>query len=147
MRTAGPAADLMTRLDLPLASFDSASAFLDGVVDGHDDTFHLTYIDINGSRFAVPREDLAIGRRARVQVHARDVSLSLTSHHDTSILNILPAWIGDTHDIDPSHMLVRLSMEDGQTLLARITRRSGVAIGLHEKVFVYAQVKSVALVG
>ena len=147
VRETGPAAQLMTRLDLPMAGFDSASAFLDGHVAGHDDSFHLTYVEVDGNRFAVPREDLEIGRRARVQVHARDVSLSLAAHHDTSILNILPAQILDTHDLDPSQLLVRLGLEDGQTLLARITRRSGVALGLKEDMLLYAQVKSVALVG
>jgi molybdate transport system ATP-binding protein len=147
VRASGEAADLMTRLDLPLARFDSASAFLDGQVAGHDDSFHLTYIDTNGGRFTVPREDLKIGKRARVQIHARDVSLALTDHHDTSILNILPARVLDTHDLDPSQLLVRLALEDGQNLLARITRRSGVALGLHEGMPLYAQVKSVALVG
>ena len=147
VRASGEAADLMTRLDLPLSRFDSASAFLDGQVAGHDDTFHLTYIDTNGGRFTVPRQDLDIGKRARVQVHARDVSLSLTDHHDTSILNILPARVLDTRALDPARLIVRLGLEDGQNLLARITRRSGVALGLHEGMPLYAQVKSVALVG
>jgi molybdate transport system ATP-binding protein len=147
VRASGEAADLMTRLDLPLACFDSASAFLDGQVAGHDDTFHLTYIDTNGGRFTIPREDLPIGKRARVQVHARDESLSLTDHHDTSILNILPARVLDTHDLDRAQLLVRLGLEDGQKLLARITRRSGVSLGLREGMPLYAQVKSVALVG
>ena len=147
VRASGEAADLMTRLDLPLAHFDSAFAFLNGEVAGHDDTFHLTYVDMTAGRFTVPREDLEIGRRARVQVHARDVSLALTDHHDTSILNILPARVLDTHDLDPSQLLVRLRLEDGQNLVARVTRRSGVALGLHEGMPLYAQVKSVALVG
>jgi molybdate transport system ATP-binding protein len=147
VRASGEAADLMTRLDLPLAHFDSASAFLNGEVAGHDDTFHLTYVDMTAGRFTVPREDLEIGRRARVQVHARDVSLALTDHHDTSILNILPARVLDTQDLGPSQLLVRLRLEDGQNLVARVTRRSGVALGLHEGMPLYAQVKSVALVG
>jgi molybdate transport system ATP-binding protein len=146
VRASGEAADLMTRLDLPLSHFDSASAYLDGQVAGHDDTFHLTYVDTDAGRFTVPREDLEIGRYARVQVHARDVSLALKDHHDTSILNILPARVLDTHDLDPSQLLVRLRLEDGQNLIARVTRRSGVALGLHEGMPLYAQVKSVALV-
>lgn len=146
VRETGPAADLMTRLDLPVAGFDSASAFLEGHVACHDDSFHLTYVEVDGNRIAVPREELEIGRRARVKIHARDVSLALSAHHDTSILNLLPVRILDTHDLDPSQLLVRLVLEDGQSLLARITRRSGVALGLHEGMALYAQVKSVALV-
>lgn len=143
----GPASELMTRLDLPLAQFDNAAAFLDGRVAGHDDSFHLTHVDIDGNRFTVPRAALGVGRCARVQVHARDVSLSLAAHHDTSILNILPARILGTRDLDASQLLVRLGLEGGQALLARITRRSGLGLGLHEGMHLFAQVKSVALVG
>ncbi len=147
VRAAGSAAESMTRLDLPLARFDDASAFLDGQVAAHDDVFHLTYVEIDGNRVAVPREDLPVGRRARVQIQARDVSLALHAHHDTSILNVLPVRIADTRELDPAQLLVRLALDDGQTLLSRITRRSGIGLGLHEGMQLYAQVKSVALVG
>lgn len=147
VQAVGPAADLMTRLDLPMARFDGASAFLEGQVAGHDDTFHLTYIAMLGGRFAIPREDLAVGRRARVRIGARDVSLALSAHHDTSILNILPVRILDARELDRARLLVRLALEDGQILLARLTRRSGVSLGLREGMRLYAQVKSVALVG
>ncbi len=147
VQASGEAADMITRLDLPTAKFDAASAILQGHVANHDEHFHLTYVDVGGNRIAVPRGDLPVGRQARVQVHARDVSLSLHAHHDTSILNLLPARVLDTRDINPSQMLVRLSLEDGQTLLSRITRRSGVGLGLREGMPLYAQVKSVALLG
>jgi molybdate transport system ATP-binding protein len=146
IQASGATARLMTRLDLPLARFGDASAVLDGRVAGHDETFHLTHIDLLGGRLSVPRENLTVGRRARVRIHARDVSLSLRAHHDTSILNILPVRILDTRELDPAQLLVRLALEDGQTLLARLTRRSGFALGLHEGMALYAQVKSVALV-
>jgi molybdate transport system ATP-binding protein len=141
----GAAADLLTRLDLPLANFDDATAILEGTVSVHDHTYHLTWIAMHGGRLAVSRENLPVGRRARVQIHARDVSLSLSAHHDTSILNLLPARVIDTREVNPTQMLVRLELEDGQTLLSRITRRSGMALGLYEGMFLYAQVKSVAL--
>jgi molybdate transport system ATP-binding protein len=143
----GPAAELMTRLDLPLARFDTATAILEGSVSAHDHTYHLTWISMHGGRLAVSREDLPVGRRARVQIQARDVSLSLSAHHDTSILNLLPARVIDTCEANATQLMVRLALEDGQTLLSRITRRSGVALGLREGMPVYAQVKSVALLG
>jgi len=73
------------------------------------------------------------------------VSLALSAHSDTSILNILPAKVIDTHDINPTQVLVRLELLDGQTLLSRITRRSAMALGVHEGQHLFAQVKSVAL--
>jgi molybdate transport system ATP-binding protein len=38
----GAAANLMTRLDLPLAGYDDAASILEGHVSTHDDSYHLT---------------------------------------------------------------------------------------------------------
>ncbi|MBW9267616.1 MAG: molybdenum ABC transporter ATP-binding protein [Candidatus Thiodiazotropha sp. (ex. Lucinisca nassula)] len=141
----GEAAPLLTRLDMPLSGYDDASALLVGNVTSHDHSYHLTWITLQGNRIAVPREDLPVGRHARVQIQARDVSLSLRAHTDTSILNILPVRVIDTRDISPTQVLVRLELEDGQTLLSRITRRSAMGMGILEGMQLYAQVKSVAL--
>lgn len=146
VHASGPVGGVMTSLRLPLAVFANAAALLEGTVSGHDDTFHLTTINCGDNRFVVPREDLRIGARTRIQIHARDVSLALSSHHDTSISNVFPAQIIDTRDTDQTQLLVRLRLFDGQTLLARLTRRSGLALGLREGMLVYAQVKGVALI-
>jgi molybdate transport system ATP-binding protein len=142
----GPASELLTRLDLPIAGFDDAASILDGDVSAHDHTYHLTWVGMHGGRVAVAREDLPVGKRVRVEIKARDVSLALKAHSDTSIINILPVRIIDTHEINPTQLIVRLELDDGQTLLSRITRRSGMALGLHEGMYLYAQVKSVALI-
>ena len=142
----GDAATLLTRLDLPMARYDDAASILEGEVSAHDHSYHLTWISMHGGRVAVSREQLPVGRRARVQIQARDVSLALSAHSDTSIINILPARIIDTREINPTQLIVRLALEDGQTLLSRITRRSAMALGLHEGMALYAQVKSVALI-
>ncbi|MES9874134.1 MAG: TOBE domain-containing protein, partial [Candidatus Sedimenticola sp. 6PFRAG7] len=142
----GSAADLLTRLDLPIAGYDEAASILHGQVSSHDHTFHLTWIGMHGGRVAVSREDLPVGRHARVEIKARDVSLSLQSHSDTSIINLLPAMVSDTHEVSPSQLLVRLELSDGQYLLSRITRRSAMGLGVREGMQLYAQVKSVALV-
>lgn len=141
----GTAASLLTRLDLSPASEDEAASLLEGQVESHDSHYHLTWIGMQAGRIAVAREDLPIGQGARVQIRARDVSLSLTSHADTSILNILPATVVDTQDINPSQVLVRLELADGQPLLARITRRSAKTLGIQPGQRLFAQVKSVAL--
>lgn len=141
----GEAANLLTRVDLPPAGYDDAASLLEGVVSSHDTTYHLTWISMDCGRVAVMREDLPVGQHARVQIRARDVSLALSAHSDTSILNTLPAKVIDTHDINPTQVLVRLALLDGQTLLSRITRRSAMALGIQEGLHLFAQVKSVAL--
>lgn len=141
----GPATELLTRLDLPLAAYDEATATLEGWVSTHDDTYHLTWIAMHGGQLAVSREDLPAGKLARVEVRARDVSLSLKPHSDTSIINILPVTVIDARDINPSQVIVRLQLQDNQYLLSRITRRSAMMLGIREGMCLYAQVKSVAL--
>lgn len=141
----GEAANLLTRLDLPPAGYDDAASLLEGLVSSHDHTYHLTWISMDCGRVAVVRKDLPVGQHARVQIRARDVSLSLRAHSDTSIINILPATVIDTLELNPSQVLVRLELLDGQTLLSRITRRSAMAMGIHEGQHLFAQVKSVAL--
>lgn len=141
----GTAAEILTRLDLPIAQYDDASSILEGVISAHDATYHLTWISMDGGRVAVTRENHPVGKYARVQIHAKDVSLSRKYHSDTSIINILPAIVIDTHDISDSQLLVQLELQDGQHLLSRITRRSGMMLDIKEGMQLFAQVKSVAL--
>ncbi len=142
----GATAKLLTRLDLPLAAYDDAASILEGIISAHDSTYHLTWISMDSGRIAVSRENYPIGKIARVQIQARDVSLSRKFHSDTSIINILPVKVIDTHDINESQLIVQLELLDGQTILSRITRRSGITLDLKEGMHLYAQVKSVALI-
>jgi len=65
----------------------------------------------------------------------------------TSIINILPATVLDIRDDrDPAQTLVRLAAGN-EPLLARITRRSALQLGLVPGLALYAQIKSVALMG
>ncbi|HET7371361.1 MAG TPA: molybdenum ABC transporter ATP-binding protein, partial [Gammaproteobacteria bacterium] len=141
----GPANELFTRLDLPLARERDAAAVVDAVVAGHDDEYQLSYLDFAGGRLTVSRQDLPHGRKVRVRVAARDVSISLRNDVSTSILNVIPARIVAADDLDASRTLLRLDA-GGAILLARITRKSCATLALHTGMRVFAQVKSVALV-
>jgi molybdate transport system ATP-binding protein len=141
----GPIAAMMTRFDLPLAHGDDAEAVIEATVTDHDDLYHLTYLTFPSGRFTVNRKDLPLGRRVRLRVQARDVSLSLAYHATgTSILNIFPARVEEIADEGPSQVTVRLTA-GGVPMLSRITRKSAAALRLSPGVEVYAQVKSVTL--
>lgn len=147
VRATGSAAELLVRLDLPLAWDDDASALIEGEVSGHDPRYGLTEVRIAGGRLLVARVDRPVGVRVRVRVHARDVSLALAPPGATSILNVLPARVNALEPVGEAQVLVSLCGGDGEVtpLLARITRRSADALGLVPGMAVYAQVKSVAL--
>jgi molybdate transport system ATP-binding protein len=88
-----------------------------------------------------------VGQHVRVRILARDISIALETHPDSSILNVLPASVeqmaDDTH---PALALVRLNA-GGVALVARITRRSAAKLELRPGLNVWAQIKAVALVG
>ena len=141
----GPTAELLARLDLPLARGDAALATLDAVVIGHDAADALTQLGLDGGHALwLPSPPLTAGMRLRVRVPARDVSLTLARHADSSILNVLPATVRGLADDGPGHTMVRLDVS-GAALLARITRRSAARLALAPGRAVYAQIKGSAL--
>jgi molybdate transport system ATP-binding protein len=144
VRAEGALAELMTRLDLPLARGDAAEAVIEATVGAHDEQFHLTYLDFPGGRITAPREDLAVGARARLRVSARDVSLTLAPHSGSSILNVFPVRVTGLAEERPGQVMVRLDAA-GAPLLARVTAKSVAQLGLTVGMQVYAQVKGMAL--
>ena len=140
----GNIAEMLTRLDIGLAHKHDASAIIDAIVAEHDETYSLTYLDCPAGRFAVTRTPLLVGDRVRLRIAARDVSLTLSKHSDSSILNSFAACVEELSDEGSGQVTVRL-LATGIPLLARITRKSSQELGLKEGKVVYAQVKSVAL--
>ena len=142
----GPTAELLTRLDLPLAHGDTAGAVLACTVVSHDDLDHLTLTRFTGGELTVTRQSAVPGQILRVRVAARDVSLTLQRQCDTSILNILPCTVTAVSPDSPGQVMVALQAGD-TPLLARITARSGHALGLAPGKSVFAQIKGVAVLG
>ncbi len=147
VRAVGTVSELMARLDLPLARDEAAESIIETVVAGHDDKYKLTYLDFRGGRFAVGRLQRTAGKPARVRIHARDVSIALKEHRDSSIVNIIAGQVQELAPLNDWQMVVRLGLGPEGTipLLARITRRSADLLELTPGKSVYAQVKSVVL--
>jgi molybdate transport system ATP-binding protein len=145
---AGGVQELFTRLDLPLAANEDAATYIEARVAALDDEYHLTVLDFDGGQFTVARRDLrqplVLGERVRLRLAARDVSLTLQQQTGTSILNILPVTIDSLREDADAQVTVRLRA--GETaLLARVTRKSAVELGLLPGQAVFAQIKSLAL--
>jgi molybdate transport system ATP-binding protein len=146
LQAEGPLRELATRGDLPLARAEEAVAMLEAEVLEHDDDDHVSVLGINGARLTLLREDLPVGRRVRVSIRARDVSIALTPPRDISMLNCLPVTIRQVHEeTRPGQALLELEVH-GQPLLARITKRSLRGLGLAQGMQVHALIKAVALV-
>lgn len=144
---AGPVNEMLTRADLPLAQLEEASAVVHGHISGHDYEYHLTHVAVPGGYLSVAHRDLPINHPVRVRILARDVSVALDRAQHTSITNILSARVIDlapAHDL--AQALLRIDL-GGMPILARITRRSAAMLDLQPGRAIYAQVKSVALMG
>jgi molybdate transport system ATP-binding protein len=142
----GPLAATLARIDLSLLGGDEAAALLEGRVEELDAQWHLARIGFAGGSLWVSDSGLAAGRPVRVRVLARDVSLVRELPRATSIQNVLPCTIRAIAPSGPAQVTVQLACGDS-LLLARITARAAHLLALAPGEPLWAQVKSVALVG
>lgn len=141
----GPLAQMLARLDLPIAQHDDAGIVVDTIAAEYDERFHLTRLDFPGGGIYVASDALALSQRVRLRIQARDVSLTAAEHRDSSILNRFAATVTELAGAhNPANVLVRLDA-GGTPLLARITLRSKEQLQLVPGSKVWAQVKTVAL--
>nr|QLG20546.1 molybdenum ABC transporter ATP-binding protein ModC [uncultured bacterium] len=150
----GSLSELTARLDLPLTQYPDAGVVIDATVGAYDPEYHLTRLDFPGGCVYAGLHEMPLGHRARISIHASDVSIALSEAVNSSIVNRLPAQIeafAATHH--PAHLLVRLNIGDAPdnpppstSVIARITRRSRDQLRLHQGQRVWVQIKTVALV-
>ncbi len=140
----GPAHEMLTRLDQPLSHDENAESILDGTVVSHDTEYRLTVLDTPVGIFYATKSELPIGRKVRLRMKARDISITLAHQTDTSILNIFSAVVEELDRENSAQQLVRLS-SGNRSILARLTRKSICSLGLQPGMPVFIQVKSVAL--
>lgn len=140
----GPANNILTRLDLPLAADYDAATVIDAVISEHDEQYHLTYLDSKVGRFTIPRKSLPVGHKVRLRLAARDVSLTLEQQEQTSILNIFPVTIEAIQNEKKGLLSARLLAGD-IPILAKITRKASDILDLQPGKSVFAQIKSVVL--
>ena len=135
---------LFTDLQGPLALRSDAEAFLDVTVTAHDEAWGLYHLACGSYTLNVGGPTLLKGQQVRLRILAQDVSIALSPPMQSSILNILPVTVLELADHGEHQTTVRLQL-DTQVLLARITRKSAVSLGLKAGDSVYAQIKGVAV--
>jgi molybdate transport system ATP-binding protein len=140
----GPAAEILSDpVRAPLLGLRDAGAVLTARIAAHE-ADGLTRLETLAGPLWLPRITGEPGRSVRVRIAAQDVMLSRTRPEGLSALNILPATVSAVHDGQGPGVLVRLDL-GAEFLLARLTRRSHVALGLQPGVAVHAVLKSVAV--
>jgi molybdate transport system ATP-binding protein len=143
---AGPVAATLADAGVPVVLGEDAGALLEATVAERDGTWHLARVAFPGGALWLRDTGAEVGKRVRVRVLARDVSIARQLPEESSIQNLLPCTVqAVAADAHPSQVLVRLACGES-ALLARITARAAHALELHHGQAVWAQVKSAALV-
>ncbi len=141
----GPLAETLARLDLPIRLGEDVGAVLEATVAVVDPHWHLARVDFAGGSLWTRDEGLAVGRRVRVRVLARDVSLAREQPSVSSIQNVLQGRVDAMADDEhPGLLLVRIQI-GASRLVARLTKRAAATLELAVGQALWVQVKSVAL--
>lgn len=122
-----------------------ASVVIEGTVVDQDRQWNLTRIRFQGGELTLRLHPCQSGDVVRVQVLAKDVSLALSEHRDTSIVNLLPCRVEEVSCGSNGLTMVRVRAGD-TVLLSRMTNLSAANLALAPGVEVWAQVKSAAFV-
>src|SRR5438270_10869026 len=141
----GPLQQVMGRAELyPLAGRFEAGAVLGVRITAHDPRWNLTQLTGDFGKLMVPHLDAPVGTALRVRIRARDLILAVARPTGISALNVLSAEVERLVPIEEGALEVQLRL-GGERLLARVTRRSGEALGLASGSPVFAVIKTVAI--
>ena len=106
----------------------------------HDSSFALSRVGFDTGELFLPQLDVSPGQSFRLQIYARDVSLTLQQPVNTSILNVLAATIVSIRETTPGQCIIHLQVSE-QSLLAQITRKSQEMLNLKPGMAVFVQIK------
>ncbi len=143
----GPTASVMQSLDLlPATARAEAGSVLETQIEAHDEPYGLTTLRSRAGHFRVPRIELPVGAPVRIRVRSRDVIVATSAPHGLSAINVLAGTIAEILPRGDTAADIRIDCS-GESVLARLTRRSVDTLGLKPGLPVHAVVKSVAFDG
>ncbi|WP_158600757.1 molybdenum ABC transporter ATP-binding protein [Marinomonas hwangdonensis] len=137
---------LISTLGTSFARYQDASMVVSGTVVEQNTEWGLSWLGFENQTIAFKQGKEAIGDSVRLRIQSRDISVSLSKHEDSSILNRLTVVIDDMEkdNKDPSMVMVRL-LAGNTPLLAKITALSAHSLKLEKGQTLVAQIKSVAV--
>jgi len=141
----GPVREVMGRAELyPMAGRFEAGAVLAARVVAHDEQWRLTELGGTFGKLTVQRLRAPVGAALRVRIRSRDVILAAAPPPGISALNVLAGRVEALVPIEDAALEVQLRLGD-ERLLARVTRRSGAALGLMPGQEIFAVIKTIAI--
>ncbi len=140
----GPTAEVLRHTSFFAQSgLTEAGALIEARVCGHDEAYELTVLQARAGSLTVPRLPQPIGTSLRVRLRARDIIIAVKEPEGLSALNVLPGFISSINEAEGASMDVQLDC-GGDSIVARVTRRSVEELGLKPGLAVHAIIKSIA---
>lgn len=140
----GPLSEVITQLDLSAELGSNRGVVLHCKVAEGNEKWGLVKVNFKGGMLWVKAQNDSIGDSVRVRVLASDVSIALSDHKDSSILNRLQATVAEISKDSGAMALLKLKVGE-DVLLARLSNRSVEELKLQIGSAVWAQIKSVAV--
>lgn len=142
----GKTQTLLGKLGTSFSRHKDASVVITGVITTQSTQWGLSWLRFDNQDIIVQQGSEKVGDQLRLRIQSRDVSLSLSSQEDSSILNRLTVVIDDMikDPKDPSMIMIRL-LAGSTPILAKVTALSAHNLALSKGQTVIAQIKSVAL--
>lgn len=143
----GGVSELFSNINLPLQSRDDIGIVLECDILEIDAQWQLIRVAFNGGQLWLPKgQEEILHSQCRLRILASDISVTLQSQVDSSILNQLPAEVIETVP-EETWATTLLKVKTGDTiLLARITNKSLSQLALSSGKKVWIQVKSAAII-
>lgn len=141
----GSLIDVLSSIDTSIELGEEAGVVIEAELVERDEDWHLLRAEFDGGELWVRDGGDLIGSKIRVRILARDVSLVLSPHQDSSIINCLWARVDNIQGgIDKSMVLVAL-MVGQHKIIARLSSRSVHQLNIEIGKEVWAQIKGVAI--
>jgi molybdate transport system ATP-binding protein len=125
---------------------DSIGAVVEGEIGPVDESTGLAHLRIGSGEMSVQANGLQQGRRARVQVLARDLILAVEPPRGLSVRNILKGTIVAITPDDAQTQLIEIDL-GGAIVLSRVTTEASSDLGLAIGRNLWVLVKAVSMRG
>lgn len=109
-----------------------------------ENEYSVNCLEKNGQQLWAGNQPLEKDSLVNLEIRAQDISIFLSQSDRSSILNSLEVKIIDIEEISRHQIIIKLALEDC-FLIAFITKKSLVALGLKKDQNVYAKFKSVSV--
>ena len=127
----GELKETLSRIDFPVRLGDDTGVVIDVTIHAKDLKWKLMSASFPGGKIWIKDQGEIIGAAARLRILARDVSLTLTQHADSSIVNVLPVIVQqiekNENEVQPDVVNVDLNNENINRYTLSFNRRHRVS--------------------